>query len=346
MDNTKRTSKRYTILVVDDLPDNIEVLRGILRPEYRVLAATGGEEAIKLLEGGLHPDLILLDVMMPGMDGNTVCRAIKENPRTADIPIIFVTARGDEEYEEEGFALGGVDYIAKPVRPRIVLARVRTHLALSNQQHLLESMVDERTSQLYSTRLKVIRTLGQAAEFKDNETGMHIVRMSKFSRQLAAALGMPASWVDLLYNAAPMHDIGKIGIPDSVLLKPGRLDPDEMAIMRTHAEIGARIIGDPEGSDLFAMAASVAISHHEKWDGSGYPRELAGDNIPLEGRIVAVTDVFDALTSHRPYKKAWTVEDALALLNKESGSHFDPEIVTCFIGILPEILAIKEKHPG
>ncbi len=240
--------------------------------------------------------------------------------------------------------MGAVDYIAKPVKPRIVLARVRTHLALSDQQHVLESMVRERTDQLYTTRLKVIRTLGQAAEFKDNETGMHIVRMSKYSRELATAMGMPGNWTDLLYNAAPMHDIGKIGIPDAVLLKPGKLDPDELVIMRTHAEIGARIIGDPEGSELFALAASVAMTHHEKWDGSGYPNGLSGEHIPLEGRIVAVADVFDALTSERPYKKAWTVDDALALLSQEKGRHFDPAIVDTFIEILPTILDIKSRH--
>ncbi len=336
--------RRHTILVIDDMPDNIEVLRGILRPEYRVLAATSGQEALELLEGGLAPDLILLDVMMPGMDGTQVCRALKSNPRTVDIPVIFVTARGDEQHEGQGFELGAVDYIAKPVKPRIVLARVRTHLALSDQQHVLESMVRERTDQLYTTRLKVIRTLGQAAEFKDNETGMHIVRMSKYSRELATAMGMPGNWTDLLYNAAPMHDIGKIGIPDAVLLKPGKLDPDELVIMRTHAEIGARIIGDPEGSELFALAASVAMTHHEKWDGSGYPNGLSGEHIPLEGRIVAVADVFDALTSERPYKKAWTVDDALALLSQEKGRHFDPAIVDTFIEILPTILDIKSRH--
>ncbi|MEN3373833.1 two-component system response regulator [Dechloromonas sp. ZS-1] len=336
--------RRHTILVIDDMPDNIEVLRGILRPEYRVLAATSGQEALELLEGGLAPDLILLDVMMPGMDGTQVCRALKSNPRTVDIPVIFVTARGDEQHEGQGFELGAVDYIAKPVKPRIVLARVRTHLALSDQQHVLESMVRERTDQLYTTRLKVIRTLGQAAEFKDNETGMHIVRMSKYSRELATAMGMPGNWTDLLYNAAPMHDIGKIGIPDAVLLKPGKLDPDELVIMRTHAEIGARIIGDPEGSELFALAASVAMTHHEKWHGSGYPNGLSGEHIPLEGRIVAVADVFDALTSERPYKKAWTVDDALALLSQEKGRHFDPAIVDTFIEILPTILDIKSRH--
>jgi putative two-component system response regulator len=338
------THRRHTILVVDDMPDNIEVLRGILRPDYRVLAATSGETALDLLDGGLRPDLILLDVMMPGMDGNEVCRLLKNNPRTSDIPIIFVTARGDEQYEEQGFDLGGVDYIAKPVKPRIVLARVRTHLALADQQHHLESMVRERTEQLYTTRLKVIRTLGQAAEFKDNETGMHIVRMSKYSRALAIAMGMPTIWVDLLYNAAPMHDIGKIGIPDAVLLKPGRLDAEELIVMRLHAEMGARIIGDPEGSELFELAASVALTHHEKWDGSGYPNGLAGAEIPIEGRIVAVADVFDALTSHRPYKEAWSVERALALLQAESGSHFDPEVVSRFFEILPIVLEIKEKY--
>lgn len=336
--------KRHALLIVDDMPDNIEVLRGILRSDYRIFAATSGEGALALLARGIRPDLILLDVMMPGMDGNTLCRHLKENPLTADIPVIFVTARGEEQHEEHGFELGAVDYISKPVKPRVVQARVKTHLALADQQHHLEALVSRRTEQLYATRLKVIRTLGQAAEFKDNETGLHIVRMSHYCRELALALGLPETWADLLYNAAPMHDIGKIGIPDAILLKPGKLDAEEMTVMRTHAEIGARIIGDAEGSELFQLAANVALSHHEKWDGSGYPQGLAGTDIPIAGRIAAVADVFDALTSTRPYKKAWPFADAVALLQNERGRHFDPEIVSCFERILPAVRAIHHEY--
>lgn len=332
-----------TILIVDDVPDNIEVLSGILRPSYRVLASTSGQSALRLLEGGVLPDLILLDVMMPGMDGYETCRAIKANPRTLDIPVIFVTARGEETDEERGFSCGAVDYLTKPVKPRVALARVSTHLSHSRLQHQLESLVAKRTEELYDTRLQIIRTLARAAEFKDNETGMHVVRMSKITRLLASSLDLDSTWVDLLYNAAPMHDIGKIGIPDSILLKPGKLTDDELAIMRTHAEIGARIIGAGNGA-LLQLAANVALTHHEKWDGSGYPHGLKGTDIPLEGRLVAIADVFDALTSVRPYKKAWPLSEALAWIEGASGSHFEPDLVTAFMKIAPQAADISLRY--
>ncbi|MET0025229.1 MAG: two-component system response regulator [Sedimenticola sp.] len=333
-----------SILVVDDIPDNIEVLRGVLKPHYVVMAAINGEKALEIASGGLPPDMILLDVMMPGMDGYEVCRRLKENPRTAHIPVIFVTAKDEIENEELGLDLGAVDYITKPIRPRIVLARVKTQLALYDQNRTLERKVRERTALLNQTRLQIIQRLGRAAEYKDNETGMHIMRMSNYSRLLARDVGMDADWVELLYNAAPMHDIGKIGIPDSILLKPGKLDPDEWTTMMTHCEIGAMIIGRHSDSELLRLARTVALTHHEKWDGSGYPNGMAGEHIPMAGRIVAIADVFDALTSVRPYKHAWPVSEAVDWMRGQSGRHFDPDLVARFLTLLPEIETIMKQY--
>lgn len=336
-------TNKATILVVDDTPENIDVLTGILRQEYKIKAALNGQLALKIASGPQKPDLILLDVMMPEIDGHQVCRLLKSNPETAQIPVIFVTAKTEITDEKVGFELGAVDYITKPVSPPIVLARVKTHLALYDQSRHLEKLVQQRTQELNETRVEIIRRLGRAAEFKDNETGMHVIRMSWFSRFLAEQIGKPDDWCELLYNAAPMHDIGKIGIPDRVLLKPGKLDAEEWQIMQKHAEYGAEIIGE-HPSPLLQLAKEVAITHHEKWDGSGYPNGLKGENIPLAARIVAIADVFDALTSERPYKKAWTEDDAISLLQKEAGSHFDPNLVAPFIECLPRIREIQARY--
>ena len=337
------TSNKANVLVVDDRPENIDVLSGILKKEYKIKAALNGELAMKIASSLNKPDLILLDVMMPGIDGYEVCRQLKSKPETAKIPIIFVTAKSDVCDEEKGFELGAVDYITKPVSPPIVLSRVKTHLALYDQARHLEKLVQQRTFELNDTRVEIIRRLGRAAEFKDNETGMHVIRMSWFSKFLAEKLGKPDDWCELLYNAAPMHDIGKIGIPDRVLLKPGKLDAEEWATMKKHAEYGAEIIGE-HSSPLLQLAKEVAITHHEKWDGSGYPNGLSGEDIPLAARIVAIADVFDALTSERPYKKAWTEVDAIALLEKEAGSHFDPQLVGPFIECLPQIREVQLRY--
>ncbi len=340
---TASSTERQTILVVDDTPENIDVLSGTLRADYKVKAALNGEKALKLAFADPHPDLILLDIMMPGLDGYQVCETLKADPLTRRIPVIFITAKSEEEDEQKGLALGAVDYITKPISPPIVKARVQTHLALSNQNRYLEQKVRERTEELHLTRLEIIRRLGRAAEFKDNETGLHVIRMSHYSRLLAEAASRNLQWADLLFNAAPMHDIGKIGIPDSILLKKGSLDDEEWAVMRKHPEYGANIIGD-HSSELMQMAKEIALSHHEKWDGSGYPKGLKGEQIPLSGRIIAIADVFDALTTKRPYKEAWSVEDTLKLINENSGKHFDPSLVPLFMDRLPEVLKIKEKY--
>jgi putative two-component system response regulator len=218
---------------------------------------------------------------------------------------------------------------------------VKTHIALYDQNLELSIKVRERTAQLEQSRLEVIQRLGRAAEYKDNETGMHVVRMSHYSRILASELNVSNRWVELVFQAAPMHDIGKIGIPDNVLRKPGKLDADEWAIMQKHVEIGGDIIGDSD-SLLLQMAQEIALNHHEKWDGSGYPKQLKGEQIPLSARIVAIADVFDALTSVRPYKKAWSIEETLALLERDAGTHFDPSLVPIFISKLDDILAIRD----
>ncbi|NTS75518.1 two-component system response regulator [Catenovulum sp. SM1970] len=342
-DEIDQVVSKQAILVVDDNPENIHVLTGILRPYYKVKAAINGELALKIARGQDKPDIILLDIMMPGIDGYEVCSQLKASPETSEIPVIFVTAKSEVEDEKQGFLLGAVDYITKPVSPSLVLARVSAHLKLYDQKLHLESLVQERTRELEQTRMEIIESLGRAAEFKDNETGMHVIRMSWYSRFLAQALTENHEWSELLFNAAPMHDIGKIGIPDRVLLKPGKLDEEEWAVMKKHVDFGVDILGEHQSS-LLKLASEVAQNHHEKWDGSGYPNGLKGEEIPLSARIVAVADVFDALTSERPYKKAWSIEEAMDLLEREAGSHFDPQLIPLFKSCLPSVLEVKEKY--
>lgn len=327
MINTPNTQP--CLLLVDDEPVNLRVLKQILQQDYQLMFATNGEQALQLA-ATQKPDLILSDVMMPQMTGFELCQTLKADPALCSIPLIFVTALKEEVDETQGFALGAVDYITKPVSPAIVRARVKTHLSLVQAEELKR------------TRLQVIESLGRAAEYKDNETGMHVKRMSHYAQLIALAAGLPATWAEQLLHAAPMHDIGKIGTPDHILLKPGRLTDEEMVIMRQHAEIGADILGQCDSS-LMQMAAKVARYHHEKWDGTGYPHGLAGDAIPLEARIVALTDVFDALTSARPYKAAWSIEQALDYIQQQSGKHFDPALVPLLLEQLPYILEIKAR---
>ena len=322
---------RKTVLCVDDEPSNLQVLKQILQGDYRLLFARDGRRAIELAQIE-RPDLILLDVMMPDMDGYEVCRTLKADERLARMPVIFVTALSDVEDETRGLELGAVDYICKPVSPAIVRARVRTHLSLVSVSELIE------------TRLQVIQRLGLAAEYKDNETGLHVIRMSHYACILARAAGWSEQRAQELLHAAPMHDIGKIGIPDHILRKPGKFDDAEWEIMKSHVDIGVRIIGEHD-SGLLAVARRIVSGHHEKWDGSGYPQGLRETAIPIEARIVAVADVFDALTSERPYKKAWSVEDACALLIEQKGRHFEPLLVDLFLDCLPQVLEIKQRWP-
>ncbi|KFZ39131.1 chemotaxis protein CheY [Shewanella mangrovi] len=334
--------EKATVLVVDDTAENIDILVGILADDYRVKVAIDGPKALQLAQKS-PPDIILLDVMMPGMSGYEVCQRLKQDPMTCAIPVIFVTAMTEEADEQLGFEIGGADYITKPISAAIVKARVRSQLNLYDQRRHLEQQVQERTSELQQTRFEIIKRLGRAAEYKDNETGTHVIRVSHFSKLLAQDAGLPDSFCDIIYNAAPMHDIGKIGTPDAILRKPGKLDGDEWKIMQLHVNIGAEIIGE-HPDPLLQMSRRIALYHHERWDGGGYPEGLRAEQIPIEARIVAIADVFDALTSVRPYKKAWPVADAIKLLEEESGKHFDPHLVLCFKKILPQVEQIRLQY--
>ncbi len=318
------------ILIVDDEPANLKVMREVLGNQYRMSFAKSGAAALALLEKE-QPKLILLDIMMPDMNGFEVCEILKSTPALSHIPIIFVTALGDESDEFKGFELGAVDYITKPISPAIVRARVKTHLSLVQAEQLKQAHVD------------LVHRLGRAAEYKDTDTGEHIARMSQYSKLLALEFGMGEQQAELLRQAAPMHDVGKIGIPDAILLKPGRLTPDEFDHMKQHAAIGAQILAN-SSSPLLQLAHKLAIEHHEKWDGSGYPNGLKGEQISVEGRIVAIADVFDALTSKRPYKEAWGVEEALENMQAQAGKHFDPHLINLFVNKLDAIIAIKSAH--
>lgn len=326
---TPAHDQRPRLLLVDDEPTNLQVLRHVLQADYRLLFATDGARALQVAREQ-RPDLVLLDIMMPNMDGYAVCCALKADAATASIPVIFITALDDSQDETAGFDVGGVDYLTKPVSPPVVRARVRTHLSLVRMDELRE------------TRLQIVQRLGRAAEYKDNETGLHVIRMSHFAQLLALAAGCSPAWAEDLLNAAPMHDVGKIGIPDAVLRKPGPLDADEWATMRRHPEIGAEIIGEyPSG--VLQLAREIALAHHEKWDGSGYPRGLAGEAIPLSARIVAIADVFDALTTRRPYKEPWPVQEAMNHIAAQAGKHFDPALVALFAPLLPQLLEIRAR---
>lgn len=342
---------RPILLVVDDKSENLDVLSGILSDRYQVETALSGQSAFEIIASGRLPDLILLDVMMPVMDGFEVCGRLKSMDATAEIPVIFLTASEDSADEMRGFELGAVDYIAKPIRAPIVRARVATHIELVEQRKRLREQNDRLYAEnlflekdLQAARLSFLKNLGQAAEHRDDETGMHIQRMSRFTQVISLAYGQSFQYSSDLLRAAPLHDVGKIGIPDRILLKAGSLDAAEWEVMRRHPQIGGEILeGCRGGAGVLAMAYDVALRHHEKWNGTGYPDGLSGEEIPLSARIVAVADVFDALTSERPYKKSWSLEDAIALIRDQSGQHFQPEIVRAFNEALPEIFNIREE---
>lgn len=321
-------SNKRPILIVDDSPEILSALRQMLRDDYRLVFATSGESALHAVAKH-NPCLILLDVQMPDMDGYGVCRKLKASPQTQHIPVIFITALSDVGNEALGFEVGAVDYISKPFSAPIVKARVQNQL----------SMV--RGALLERSHRQAIYMLGVAGHFKDNDTGVHIWRMAAYSALLARARGWEEETCQLLELAAPMHDTGKLGIPDSILLKPGKLTPSEWEIMKTHARIGYEILHRND-APVFELAAQVALRHHEKWNGSGYPDGLAGADIPEAARIVAVADVFDALTMRRSYKEPYSVQQAMEILEQGAGTHFEPELIQLFTSILPEVITIKE----
>jgi putative two-component system response regulator len=335
------TNAQASILIVDDTPENIDVLKGILIHDYALKVATNGELALKI--ASLHqPDLILLDIMMPGIDGYEVCRRLKADEQTAKIPVIFVTAMTETGNEKKGFELGAVDYLTKPINPVITRARVRTQLELADRHKACEKIVQQRTAELEESQLSAITMLGQAGHYNDTDTGVHIWRMAAYAGAIAKALNWTVDEVERLTLAAPMHDMGKIGIPDEILKAPRKLTAEEWEIMKTHSELGHKIMSKSQ-SPLFILAAEIALYHHEKWNGSGYPRGLSGEEIPISARIVAIADVFDALTMRRPYKEPWPVSEAMQLIQKESGLHFDPHLVDIFSNIEETIIALKQK---
>jgi len=405
--------RSQTILIVDDEPANLTVLNQLLSPMYRVIACKSGEQALNNAEKEPPPDLILLDVMMPGMDGYEVMQNLRKNKKTQDIPVVFITAMGGEVDEERGIKLGAIDYITKPIKPAIVKARVCVHLELKLSRDLLkeqnvwlEAEVVRRMRDNILVQDVSLAALAQLAETRDTDTGNHILRTQAYVEAIARKLqthprfAAELNEVHLLriVKAAPLHDIGKVGIPDHILLKPGKLTPEEWKIMQSHSRLGGQTIGNAIkraitisgkeplvlqdgklteekhnimkdhsriGGDIFVkvndyetdavtagaaklaalefleVAQVIATSHHEKWDGSGYPDGLAGEAIPLPGRLMALADVFDALTTPRVYKKAWSMEQAIDFILEQKGKHFDPDIVEAFDSLRATFIDIQ-----
>jgi putative two-component system response regulator len=355
--------EKHTILIVDDTPENLGLMNGLLKGLYATRIATGGQKALKAAVMTPLPDLILLDINMPDIDGYEVCRQLKAQPETANIPVIFLTAKSEVEDEQAGFDVGAVDYITKPISPPIVLARVKTQLALKlatdrlrDQNTYLDAEVRRRTREVQLVQDVTIMALASLAETRDNETGNHIRRTQHYVRALAVKLqrqpkfaeALPDDAIEMLYKSAPLHDIGKVGIPDAILLKRGALTPEEFEIMKKHAAMGRDAIVAAEKlidapSTFLRLAREIAYSHQEKWDGSGYPEQLAGENIPLAARLMAVADVYDALISRRVYKPALPHSQAVSMIKEGRGSHFDPDIVDAFLEIHEEFQDIARR---
>jgi putative two-component system response regulator len=385
--------ERATILAVDDMPENLVILGELLQPHYRVRAVSNGQRALQAARTEPRPDLILLDVMMPDMDGYAVLSRLHNDPNTSDIPVIFVTAMDQIDDEERGLDLGAVDYITKPVRPAILLARVRNHLELKrtrdwlrDQTGFLESEVARRVRENQLIQDVSIRALANLAETRDWETGNHIRRTQAYVSLLARCLQSHPRFaeylterrIEMIVKAAPLHDIGKVGIPDQILLKDARLTTEEFEIMKTHSRLGSDAIDKAmrgalnnddytalqqhtrlgyealdfggqkaESSPLafLAIAKEIALRHHEKWDGTGYPDGLIGDEIPISGRLMALADVFDALISKRVYKKPFPIEDAEKIIVDGRQRHFDPDVVDAFITLRGEFSMVAQRYP-
>jgi len=349
-----------TILAIDDTPAVLASVHAILKDTYRVLVANRASAAQKLLLAGQKPDLILLDVVMPELDGYEMCRWLQDQPELAQIPVLFLTARTDPADEVAGFEAGAVDYITKPISPLTLQARVRTHLTLvearrflAEQNQLLEERVQERTREIAAVQEAALVALGSLAETRDNETGNHIRRTQRYVQVLAGHPSFQAVLTpekqESIYRSAPLHDIGKVGIPDRILLKPGRLTPEEFSVMQTHPRLGRDAILAAEKlldshSDFLVTAREIAYSHHEKWDGTGYPEGLAGEAIPLAARLMAVADVYDALISKRVYKDPMPHEQAVEIIRQGRGCHFDPVVVDAFLDVAEEFRALSVRY--
>ena len=355
--------KSHTILIVDDSSDNITLMSRLLKDTYRTIIATNGEKALKLASSDDPPDLILLDIVMPGMDGYEVCRRLKEDQKTTKIPVIFLTAKSDLEDEKNGFELGAVDYITKPISAPIVLARIKTHILLKDSRDFLtdknaflENEILRRTQEVTAIQDVTMIAMCSLAETRDSETGNHIRRTQNYVKMLAMKLKYNPRFklfltdenIDLLYKSAPLHDIGKVGVPDNILLKPGKLTPKEFEVMEQHTTYGRDAIVAAENrlatpTSFLTFAREIAYSHQEKWDGSGYPEGLTGDDIPISARLMAVADVYDALISRRVYKKPFPHELSVDIIRNGYATHFDPDVVDTFIEIEKDLWEVAKK---
>lgn len=356
--------EKKTVLVVDDTPDNLSLMSGLLKDDYKVKVANNGEKALRIAATEPQPDLILLDIMMPDMDGYEVCQFLKRNANTAKIPVIFLTAKSEVEDEKKGLELGAVDYLTKPVSPPIVMARVKNHLALKthadflrDKSDFLEAEVAKRTREVMAIQDVTILAMASLAETRDSDTGNHIRRTQFYVRALAQKLKtnprfgamLNDEYINRLFKSAPLHDIGKVGIPDHILLKPGHFTPEEFEIMKTHTTLGYEAIAHAEEQlgmsvEFLEMAKDIALSHQEKWDGSGYPQGLAGDVIPLSARLMAVADVYDALISSRVYKEGMSHEKAVQIMREGRGTHFDADMIDAFVEIQHEFQEIAKRY--
>ena len=357
-------TQKPTVLVVDDTPDNLSLMSGLLKDLYKVKVANNGEKAIKIVHSDSPPDLILLDIMMPGLSGYDVCKILKDDHTTRDIPIIFLTAMTATDDEKKGLELGAVDFITKPVNPPIVMARVATQLQvkaaadfLKDQNVYLETEVAKRTKELAAIQDVTILAMASLAETRDNDTGNHIRRTQFYIDLLANYLKnhdrfrgfLSDHTITMLFKSAPLHDIGKVGIPDRILLKPGRFEPHEFEIMKTHCKLGRDAIQHAEDQlglevEFLKYAKEIAYCHQEKWDGSGYPEGLAGDSIPISARLMAVADVYDALISRRVYKSGMPHEKAVSIIAEGSGTHFDPDIVDAFLALQEQFQDVARRY--
>ncbi|MDZ7920110.1 two-component system response regulator [Rhodoferax sp.] len=362
--NSLDFTEKSTVLVVDDTPENLSLMAALLKDTYKVKVANHGEKGLKIAQSDNPPDLILLDIMMPDMDGYEVCRRLKEHPATREIPVIFLTAKSEIEDEKKGLELGAVDYITKPISPPIVMARVATQLSLKasadflrDKNDFLEQEVAKRTQEVMAIQEVTILAMASLAETRDSDTGNHIRRTQHYMQALAEHLQLHPRFsafltpynIQMLFRSAPLHDIGKVGIPDRILLKPGRLTPEEFEIMKTHTTLGRDAIAHAEEAlgtrvEFLSMSKEIALSHQEKWNGSGYPEGLAGDAIPISARMMALADVYDALISRRVYKEGMSHEEAVAIIVEGSGSHFDPDIVDGFLHVQEVFRGIAQRY--
>ncbi len=352
------------VLVVDDTADNLMLMNNLLKDLYKVKVANSGERALQIVAAAEPPDLILLDIMMPGMDGFEVCRTLKANPESAAIPVIFLTAKVAVEDEELGFSLGAVDFISKPISPPVLLARVKTQLAmkshvdfLRDNNAFLQAEVEKRTRDIMAIQDVTILAMASLAETRDSDTGNHIRRTQHYVRLLAKQLQTQPKFapllsdetIELLYKSAPLHDIGKVGIPDRILLKPGKFEGNEFDIMKTHTTLGWNAITYAENAlgapvAFLRLAKEIALYHQEKWDGSGYPEGLRGEEIPLSARLMALADVYDALISRRIYKEGMSHDKARTIILQGAGSHFDPDIVAAFVAVEQGFIEIARRY--